>query len=144
MQFDAAQSGHYVSKVVEDWAVAHERIDAMYENENYPTPRIVYWNLNSRDSMGHPAHSETKNVVMLSGFSQASLKTFLAGDLVPEIEEVINEKNEVVKQKVQKDPWEVLCAILDKYHWIMECMEKTNVFPGYEAPVQKDEENDDK
>jgi hypothetical protein len=141
MQFDVASGspqtryGRATSKP--DWNVAHERIDAMYKSWGFPTPQMVYWNLNAKDSAGHPAHAETKGVSMLSGFSQAVLKSFLSGELVPEDGLLQNEDSSTSETatKTQKDPYEVLCASLVKYTWLMKKFEESGVFPGYLAPI---------
>lgn len=122
MQFDSACLGS--SK---NWDVTQERIEKIYKKIGFPVPKIVYWNLNSRSSMGHPAHAETKGVTMLSGFSQAALKTFLEGEF---------EQQEVEQQqeKANRDPYESLCKSLDKYIWLMEKFEQSGLFEGYVAP----------
>ena len=46
-------------------------------------PRIVYWNLRRSEAAGrYPVEMGKRNVVMLSGFSQGLLKSFLAGKLL--------------------------------------------------------------
>jgi len=164
MQFDAAQyqpaqSRYGRSADSDPWDVAHENIEKMYAATGFPTPKIVYWNLNARDSAGHPAHAETKGVTMLSGFSQAALKSFLAGNLCLEDEEPTSEdeesnedfvvvasdeadggaaSSEPKAKKAKQNPYDVLCVSLDKFNWLMKKFEQSGVFPGYVAPIEPD------
>lgn len=126
MQFNQAHSG--------SWNVAQELIEEMFKNEGFPVPCIIYWNLNSRPSAGSPAHTENKNVVMLSGFNQSALKTFLKGNIIPTFDE--NNKTE----SKEKNPWEILETTFSNYIWLMQAFEVSGVFPGYKAPII---ENDD-
>jgi hypothetical protein len=141
MQFDSAlnnSSSYYGKKTTQpDWNVAHDRIEAMYKDTGFPTPHMVYWNLNARESAGHPAHAETKGVSMLSGFSQASLKTFLAGELVKDPEDVLPDPAvpAAAAAAARKDPFAVLCTSLEKYIWLMKKFEEAGVFPGFIAPA---------
>ncbi len=135
MQFDMARGANLYShyeKSAQSWDVAQERVEKMYSDAGYPTPKMVYWNLNGRDSAGHPAHAETNGVTMLTGFSQAALKSFLIGDLAP----VVNEKGE----KIQRTPYETLCVSLDKYVWLMKKFE--GVCEGYIAPSEQSTDSD--
>lgn len=133
MQFNQADGGHY-SRSINTWAVAQERIEEMYKREGFPVPRIIYWNLNASSSAGVPAHTQDKNVAMLSGFSQSALKTFLKGDILPA---VTKDDEPVICPK--KDPWEVLDSSLSSYVWLMQAFEASCIFPGYKAPVIEDE-----
>lgn len=136
MQFDAACSSKnsYYGNSGSTWDVTQERVEKMYTSAGFPVPKMVYWNLNARESAGHPAHAEAKGVTMLSGFSQAALKSFLVGDLTP----IVNEKGE----KNQRAPYETLCLSLDKYVWLMKKFE--GVCEGYVAPKQEKEEEEQK
>jgi hypothetical protein len=143
MQFDAAsgcaQSYYGRQTIKPDWNVAHDRIEAMYKDTGFPTPHMVYWNLNARESAGHQAHAETKGVSMLSGFSQAALKTFLAGELVQVLLDPAPAAAAAAAgapvAKARKDPFEVLCTSLEKYIWLMKKFEEAGVFPGFVAPA---------
>lgn len=141
MQFNKAnRTVGYIynsSATVDKWSTAQERIEAMYTKAGFPVPRIVYWNLNARHSAGFPAHAEEKNVVMLSGFNQSALKTFLKGDILPTIEE------QAQAMRQEKDPWDVLENSLANYIWLMQAFETANIFPGYKAPVVEDEVKDE-
>jgi hypothetical protein len=136
MQFDQAcvsLTTYYGQTVKNDpWDVAQERIAKMYTTAGFPVPKMVYWNLNARESAGHQAHAETKGVTMLSGFSQAALKSFLVGDLTLSVDD----KGE----KIQRTPYETLCLSLDKYLWLMKKFEE--VCPGYLAPVEVEVHDD--
>jgi hypothetical protein len=94
MQFDQANSGAR-------WNTAYENIEAMFRDagmSKYGTPltppTIVFWNVDA--SIGFPAASDQKGVVMLSGFSPALLKFVLSGELERE-EDVKGEKGKVVE-----------------------------------------------
>jgi hypothetical protein len=144
MQFNAACGtgySHYSCATSDPWAIAQERIEKMYQAAGFPVPRIIYWNLNARESAGLPAHAETKGVAMLSGFSQAALKTFLAGDLLPEVAEEAEPGKPA--QRAQKNPWEVLDTCFNKYIWVMQLLEQSGLFPGYVAPKTEEDEDDD-
>jgi hypothetical protein len=149
MQFNEADRsvGYYNNIAFDKWSVAQERIEKMYQTENYPTPRIIYWNLNARASSGLPSHTQEENVVLLSGFSQSALKTFLKGDILPTIEEQEEQKAEQKEKQPPKNPWDVLEKSLENYVWLMQAFEKSNLFPGYKAPAvveeEKKEENDE-
>lgn len=86
MQFDAASSEM-------SWDIAYTNIERMFRDagiRKYGTPltppTIVFWNV--RGSIGFPAASDQRGVVMLSGFSPALLKFVLSGELEREEEEV--------------------------------------------------------
>jgi hypothetical protein len=147
MQFDQANGsvGYYNNTAFDKWTVAQERIEKMYKNENYPTPRIIYWNLNARTSSGLPAHTQEENIVLLSGFSQSALKTFLKGDILPTIEEQDQALDPEQKTKQpQKNPWDVLEKSFENYVWLMQAFEKSNLFPGYKAPIIEEEKKEEK
>jgi hypothetical protein len=136
MQFDAAEGS------TNTWdLVAQEKIEIMFQEKEFQVPHMVYWNLNSSESSGFPAHTETKGVTMLSGFSQASLKSFLSGNLISEImKDPQDELTELVKKK-EKNSWDALEKCFDSYRWIMIEFEKSGIIPNYVAP--KDDQDQD-
>ena len=74
MEFDAAH-GHGSNC----WQTMHEHIVDKFERAGYPKiPKTVYWNL--RASRSQPVRDQDQeDVVLLSGFSPALLRSFLAG-----------------------------------------------------------------
>ncbi|CAM9860369.1 unnamed protein product, partial [Ectocarpus fasciculatus] len=96
MQFDAASRGG------SNWNTAYENVEQLFRNAGIrrdgkplSPPTIVFWNV--RGSVGFPAASDQKGVVMLSGFSPALLKFVLSGELEREEEESVTKK---VKRQV--------------------------------------------
>lgn len=57
---------------------AMEMIARKYEAAGYDMPRIVFWNLNSRDNV--PAKFDESGVALISGFSPAIMKAVLSGN----------------------------------------------------------------
>jgi len=51
-----------------------------WERSGYQAPKVVYWNLSG--NAGSPATKDSKNVVLISGFSPAILKTVLSQKVV--------------------------------------------------------------
>lgn len=80
MQFDAATGYGRVSS----WnPTAQELIRSMYENAGYEMPKLVYWNLNARNSDSPVSFNETQTA-LVSGFSPSLLTTLLEGkDMTP-------------------------------------------------------------
>mmetsp|Transcript_61518 Transcript_61518/g.133323 ORF Transcript_61518/g.133323 Transcript_61518/m.133323 type:complete len:423 (-) Transcript_61518:56-1324(-) len=98
MQFDSAST----VRGAEGWNTAYRNIEIMFRDAGLrmhgaplSPPTIVFWNV--RGSIGFPAASDQKGVVMLSGFSPALLKFVLSGELEREEEE------EVVEMVVTED-----------------------------------------
>lgn len=79
MQFDAA-SGRYGGK---SWETVHESLVRMWSDvglelygEPFKMPTMIYWNARSNTS-GMPVTSNTKDAVMVSGYSTSVLKSFM-------------------------------------------------------------------
>jgi hypothetical protein len=51
-----------------------------FKEAGYNAPVVIFWNLNSAYG-GSPAASTEKNVVLVSGFGVAALKSILACDI---------------------------------------------------------------
>lgn len=81
MQFDAATRTSYRSG---SWnPTAQEMIENEYANAGYKIPKIVYWNLNSKNT-DSPVHFDKQGTALVSGFSSNLLKSLLEGrDLSP-------------------------------------------------------------
>lgn len=58
---------------------AMQAIDARYKAAGYVRPKVVFWNLNSREGTS-PATINDKGVALVSGFSPAIMKSILTGD----------------------------------------------------------------
>ena len=68
MQFDSARSGN----------VHLEDMQKEFTLAGYKMPKLVFWNLDSRDTVGSPATKDSTNVGLVSGFSPALMKAVLA------------------------------------------------------------------
>jgi hypothetical protein len=58
---------------------AFEMISRKYEEAGYEMPKIVFWNLNSKDNV--PVRFDQNGVALVSGFSPTILKSVLSGDM---------------------------------------------------------------
>jgi len=82
MEFNSATGGGYRSS--SNWnPTAQEMIEKMYSDAGYQMPKVVYWNLNSRND-NFPVKFDKQGTALVSGFSPALLTNLLAGkDLSP-------------------------------------------------------------
>lgn len=84
MQFDEAQSTN------DKWATHHQIIKQEFEAAGYELPELVYWDLagfkRSQDR-STPVTRDTTGTALVTGHSQAMLKTFLEGGTFEEGEE---------------------------------------------------------
>ena len=63
---------------------AQEMIEASYEESGYKTPKIIYWNIQSRNR-NNPVQFDKQGTALISGFNTSILKDVLSGeDLTPE------------------------------------------------------------
>lgn len=63
---------------------AQEMIESNYKNAGYEMPKLVYWNIQSRNGNNSPVTFDQKGCCLVSGFSPALLKNLLSGkDLTP-------------------------------------------------------------
>jgi len=78
MEFNSAVRGR-------GWnPTAQKMIETMYAEAGYKTPKVVYWNIQSRGDNNKPVHFDTNGTALVSGFSPALLTNLLAGkDLSP-------------------------------------------------------------
>lgn len=58
---------------------ASEMITQKYNDSGYELPKIVFWNLNSRNSGNVPVQYDEEGKFLVSGFSPSILKTILSG-----------------------------------------------------------------
>ncbi|CAE7339090.1 unnamed protein product [Symbiodinium necroappetens] len=82
MQFDQATCDGYGNNF--DWSTTHQQILQKFRTAGYGlhVPEIVYWNLRDSCARGRlPTMANQEGVVMLSGFSQGMLKSFLSNKL---------------------------------------------------------------
>lgn len=85
MKFDSSNSSNWNNdanfKSIDNSTLSI--IDKKYQNAGYDRPKIVFWNLNSNDSI--PVQFNDMGVCMVSGFSPSILKSILAAKtLTPE------------------------------------------------------------
>jgi len=82
MEFDqATRSGYRGSS---DWnPTAQQMIERLYADAGYTMPKIVYWNIQSRNA-NNPVQFDKQGTALVSGFSPSLLTGLLAGkDLSP-------------------------------------------------------------
>jgi hypothetical protein len=77
MEFNEANEDNYD-------LTAQEMIGKMYSDVGYKIPKIVYWNINARNSKNKPVQFNTLDCALVSGFSPSLLKNILSGaDMTP-------------------------------------------------------------
>jgi hypothetical protein len=65
-------------------STAQEMIESMYFGAGYTLPKIVYWNIQSRNDNNKPVSFDKNGVCLVSGFSPSLLTNLLAGkDMTP-------------------------------------------------------------
>jgi hypothetical protein len=65
-------------------ATAQEMIRTMYKNAGYEMPKLVYWNIQSRNGNNNPVKFDESGTALVSGFSPALLTNLLGGkDMTP-------------------------------------------------------------
>lgn len=70
-------------------AGAFQMIKEQYAEAGYAMPDIVFWNLNGR--IGNvPAQADQKNAALLSGFSPATVKAVLGGEVLTPMKAMLN------------------------------------------------------
>jgi len=63
---------------------AHQMITKLYEDAGYKMPKLVYWNIQSRNGNNNPVQFNESNTCLVSGFSPSLLTNLLAGkDMTP-------------------------------------------------------------
>jgi hypothetical protein len=82
MEFNAAVNRNYRGN---NWDVtAQEMVEKLYSDAGYEMPKIVYWNLHSRNDNNKPVQFDKKGTALVSGFSPAILTSLLSGkDMTP-------------------------------------------------------------
>ena len=83
MEFNQATSGGWRDEHKGWNPTAQEMIGEMYTEAGYKMPKVVYWNIQSRNS-NNPVQFNETDTALVSGFSPALLKNLLAGkDMTP-------------------------------------------------------------
>lgn len=59
---------------------AQEMIEKEYAAAGYTVPKIVFWNIQSRNGNNVPVQANKKNAALVSGFSPSILKSLLSGE----------------------------------------------------------------
>lgn len=72
MEFNSAVGGSSLS--------ALDIIREKYESAGYPMPKLVFWNIQSRNAGNYPVQVTDKGTALISGFSPAILKSLLTGE----------------------------------------------------------------
>lgn len=63
---------------------AQQMISTLYEDAGYTMPKLVYWNIQSRNGNNNPVQFNESNTCLVSGFSPALLTNLLGGkDMSP-------------------------------------------------------------
>lgn len=59
---------------------ALDMIREKYESAGYPMPKLVFWNIQSRNAGNYPVQVTDEGTALISGFSPAILKSLLTGE----------------------------------------------------------------
>jgi hypothetical protein len=70
-------------------------------------PHIIFWNVRA-NTVGFPAPSDSKGVVMLSGYSPAFMKFVLSGEMTEEMIVGVDSTGNAVKERKKSTPQEAL------------------------------------
>ena len=77
MEFNAGTRGNWDS-------TAQEMFEGMYAEAGYVMPKIVYWNIHSRNDSNKPVQFDKNGTALVSGFSPSLLTNLLGGkDMSP-------------------------------------------------------------
>jgi Domain of unknown function (DUF2828) len=72
MEFNAGTRGNWNS-------TAQQMIENQYAAAGYVMPKIIYWNIHSRNDSNKPVHFDKNGTALVSGFSPSLLGSLLAG-----------------------------------------------------------------
>lgn len=79
MQFDNSYSWHGMN-----WnKTLFEEISEKYKLNGYKLPRIIFWNVCSRDFNTIPMKDNENGLILCSGFSTSNMKMFMTGEIDP-------------------------------------------------------------
>lgn len=79
MEFNSATGGGYWNRSSEWNPTAQKMIEKMYADAGYTMPKIVYWNIQSRNN-NNPVQFDKQGTALVSGFNTNILKSLLSGD----------------------------------------------------------------
>lgn len=83
MEFNSATGGGYWDRGSAWNPTAQKMIEKMYADAGYTMPKVVYWNIQSRND-NNPVQFDKQGTALVSGFSPALLTSLLAGnDITP-------------------------------------------------------------
>lgn len=71
MEFDSGTSRNQT---------AQKMIESKYADAGYTVPKIIYWNIQSRNGNNFPVQAGKNNTALISGFSPSILKSLLSGE----------------------------------------------------------------
>lgn len=80
-----------------------EEISNKYNFYGFKLPRIIFWNVCSRDFNTIPMLSNELGLVLCSGFSIANLNMFMSGEINPYkvlVEQINNERYNIIEERV--------------------------------------------
>lgn len=80
-----------------------EQIAEKYNEHGYKLPRIIFWNVCSRDFNTIPMQNNELGLILCSGFSVTNMKMFMSGEINPYkvlLEQINNERYDIVEQLV--------------------------------------------
>ena len=106
MQFDECSRWNETMQETIDRKFAE--LGKKISGQPYSAPLIIYWNL--RSTHGHAVKADTRNTMLLSGFSPSMLSLILQGQKLEE-QEVVDENGNVTKKSIT--PWEIMRLALD-------------------------------
>ncbi|KAK4611916.1 hypothetical protein CLAFUW4_12817 [Fulvia fulva] len=116
MQFNSANCG------TQRWSTSYERIKEAYNEAGYDMPHLIFWNLAGGragmtgygdETAPKPVDAAEEGTSLVSGYSQAQLKTFLDGggfedpekeDVIEQVEGEDGEEVVVQVKKQKQDP----------------------------------------
>lgn len=76
MQFDEAQNQNTEDKN----KLSHDIFLEKFKINNFTSPKIIYWNLNSDNTQSFPVNINQNGTAIISGFSEQLLKIFMEYD----------------------------------------------------------------
>ena len=82
-----------------------EEIADRYAEHGYKLPKIIFWNVCSRNFNTIPMQKNELGLVLCSGFSIMNMKMFMSGEVDPYkvlLEQINNERYNVIEQLVGK------------------------------------------
>lgn len=98
MQFDARYGGQF------NWNKSlFDQIVDDYAEHGYKLPKIIFWNVCSRNIDTIPMQNNELGLILCSGFSTTNMKMFMSGEINPYkvlLEQLNNERYDIIEQLV--------------------------------------------